>query len=313
MSFRPDVSEVWSVVVPRLAVMLVGTSVLAFAVIRAMPGDPAEIALAAWNVAATPETVEALHRQWGLDQGLVAQYFAWLGRFVAGDWGQSFRTGQPILVEFVRRFPVSAVLGFGGLAIAAALAVPLGFLSARRPGGAADMLARALNVLHQSVPSFWIGLVLLWLLGVKLQLIRPFADEGPGRFALPILIVALYSLGALARVYRAELIAVTHEPFFMTARAKGLSEVRALWAHGHRAALFAMVVAIVPEFAWVVGGTAVIEVVFALPGISQFLVQSVAARDYFVLQAYVVVIAAWMLGVNLAVAAALRWLDPRIR
>jgi peptide/nickel transport system permease protein len=255
--------------------------------------------------------ISALRHQWGLDRGLVAQYFAWLGRFLVGDWGQSFRTGQPILFEFVHRFPASATLGFGGLAIAVLLAVPLGFFSARRPRGVADMTTRALNVLHQSVPSFWLGLILLWFLGVKLQFIRPFTGESLDRFLLPLLIVGFYSLGALARVYRAELIAVTREPFFITARAKGLSEAQALWAHGHKAALYTMVLAIRPEFAWVVGGTAVMEVVFALPGISQFLVQSVAARDYFVLQAYVVVIAAWMLVVNLVVTALLRLLDPR--
>lgn len=297
----------------RLGTMLAATSVLSFAVIHAMPGDPVEVALAAWNVAATPETIGALRRRWGLDRDLAGQYLAWLWRFLGGDWGTSFRTGQPILGEFLWRLPVSATLGFGGVFIASALAVPLGFLAARRPGGAADLLARAINVLTQSVPSFWLGLVALWVLGVKLQLVKPFTGDGPGRLLLPVLIVALYSLGSLARIYRTELIAAAGEPYFMTARAKGLGETRALWTHGHRAALFALVAAITPEFGWVIGGTAVIEVVFALPGISQFLVQSIGARDYFVLQAYVVVIAVWMLVARLAVGAALRLIEPRLR
>jgi ABC-type dipeptide/oligopeptide/nickel transport system permease component len=299
--------------VMRLAALLIATSVLAFATLRAMPGDPVDIALAAWNVAATPETVEALRRQWGLDRDLARQYLAWLGRFLIGDWGVSFRTGRPILTEMAERLPVSAALGFGGLALAFAAAVPLGFLSARRPRGAADWLTRGLNVLTQSVPSFWLGLLLLWTLGVKLQLIKPFASEGGTRLLLPILLVSLYSVGSLARVYRTELLAASREPYFLAARAKGLGTTRALWSHGHRAALFAMVAATAPEFAWVIGGTAVIEVVFVLPGISQFLVQSVAVRDYFVLQAYIVTIGGWMLLVRLGLEAALRLLEPRLR
>lgn len=297
----------------RILALLGGSSVLAFATLRAMPGDPVEIALAAWNVAATPETVAALRRQWGLDQGLAGQYLSWLGRFLVGDWGVAFRTGRPILNEIVERLPISAALGFGSLALASLLAVPLGFFSARRPGGVADILARASNVASQSIPSFWLGLILLWTLGVKLQLIRPFSGDPWTRLGLPILLLSFYSLGSLTRVYRTELLAAAREPYFITARAKGLSETQALWSHGHRAALFAMIAALGPEFGWVVGGTAVTEIVFALPGISQFLVQSIGSRDYFVLQAYVVVIAAWMLLVRVGIDAALRVLEPRLR
>ncbi len=293
--------------------MLAATSVLSFAMLHAMPGDPVEIALAAWNTPATPERIGALRRAWGLDLPLAGQYLSWLGRFLTGDWGLSFRTGRPILREIVERLPVSAALGFGSLAVACVLAVPLGFLAARRPGGVADSIARAINVLSQSVPSFGLALILLWTLGVKLQLIRPFSGDIGPRLVLPILLLAFYSLGSLTRVYRTELLAAAREPYFTTARAKGLSETRALWSHGHGAALFAMVAALGPEFGWIVGGTAVTEVVFALPGVSQFLVQSIGARDYFVLQAYVVVIAAWMLVVRTGVEGTLRLLEPRLR
>lgn len=297
----------------RTSGMLVAASLLAFAMLRAMPGDPAEIALAAWNVAATPETVGALRRQWGLDEALPLQYLRWLGRFLSGDWGVSFRTGRPIATEMLQRAPLSATLGLGALALALALAIPLGFFAALRPGGSVDRLSRGLNVLSQSVPSFLLGLLLLWLLGVKLQLLRPFSGDPWTRLLLPTGLVALYSAGTLARVYRAELLAVVRQPYFLTARAKGLGETRALWAHGHGAAFYGVVAALVPEFAWVVGGTAVTEVVFALPGLSQFLVQSIGARDYFVLQAYVVLVACWMLLVRLAVDVILHRLEPRLR
>lgn len=297
----------------RILALLGASSLLAFATLRAMPGDPVEIALAAWNIAATPETIAALRRQWGLDQSLAHQYLAWLGRYLVGDWGTSFRTGRPILTEIVERLPVSAALGFGSLALASLLAVPLGFLSARRPCGITDTLARAMNVLSQSVPSFWLALILLWTLGVQLQVISLFSGETWTRLVLPVILLSFYSLGSLTRVYRTELLAVSREPFFVAARAKGLSPSRALWAHGHRSALFAMMAALAPEFGWVIGGTAVTEVIFALPGISHFLVQSIGARDYFVLQAYVVVIAGWMIVVRIAIEVVLRRLEPRLR
>lgn len=296
----------------RNAATLALTSLVAFATLCAMPGDPVEIALMAWSVNPTPEAAAALRREWGLDQGVVSQYVAWLARFASGDWGVSFRTGRPILREMLDRLPISAALGFGSIALAALLAVPLGFLAARRPGGIADRVSRAINVLSQSMPAFCVGLMLIWLLGVKLQLLRPFSGEPWTRVGLPILLLAFYSLGTLARVYRTGLLAVTREPYFTTARAKGLGRTQALWAHGNAAALYAMVAALVPEFAWAIGGTAVCEIVFGLPGISLFLVQSIGARDYFVLQAYVVVIAAWMLLVRAAAQALLRRLEPRL-
>lgn len=297
----------------RFAVMAAGLSVLAFVTLRAIPGDPAEIALAAWHVAATQETLDALRRDWGLDRTLAHQYGAWLMRFLVGDWGVSFRTGRPILSEMLERLPVSAALGFGGLTLAVLVSIPLGFLAARSPGGLADGLARGINILGQSVPAFWLGLLLIWGLAVKLQVVPAFAAEGGGRLLLPVLLVALYSVGPLARIYRTALVDAARQPYFLASRAKGLGYTQALWKHGHRAAAFALVAALAPEFAWVIGGSAVIEVVFALPGISQFLVQSIAARDYFVLQAYVMMLGGWMLSVRLVLDVVLRLVDPRLR
>ena len=145
-------------ILARNAAMLAVTSLLAFATLHVMPGDPVEIALVAWNVVATPEVIAGLRRQWGLDECLPVQYTTWLVRFLAGDWGISFRTGRPILLEMLERLPLSAALGFGSMTVATALAIPLGFLSARRPHGIADRCSFAINVLSQSVPSFWLGI-----------------------------------------------------------------------------------------------------------------------------------------------------------
>ena len=162
------------------------------------------------------------------------------------------------------------------------------------------------------MPSFFLGLVAIWLLAVKLHLLRPFGGD-TGSIALAIGLIALHSLGVLSRVYRRGLLEVKKMPFMRTALAKGLSERQALWRHGRRHTLFALLAAARSEAAWAVGTSATMEVLFGLPGISAFLVDSIAARDYFVLQAYTMIVAVWLLLLNAIVAGLVHSLDPRRR
>ena len=303
----------WPVTVAlRTAGMLCAVSILAFLVLHAMPGDPVAITLIADNVPVTPATVAALKHRWGLDRPLVAQYADWLGRFTAGDWGRSFRTARPIRAELLGRLPTSLTLGLGGLALALGGGVVLGFLAARRPRGAADVASRMLSIGAQAIPAFWLGLLLIWLLAAEFRLLRPFTGGQLERLVLPTLVVALYHTGSFARVVRYALLQAEAAPFFLTAQAKGLSHSAALFRHGARLALLAVLAAMPAELAWAIGGTAVVEVVFAVDGISRFLVESIAVRDYFVLQAYIMVIAIWMLGIHLLTSLLRHRLDPRV-
>jgi peptide/nickel transport system permease protein len=295
----------------RLLATLLVVSVAAFLISKAVPGDPAVITLRGQNVTPTPDLVAALHRAWGLDLPLPVQYLNWLGRYVMGDWGVSFRTGEPILREFAVRLPLSVGLGVGSLLIAALASVPLGFAAALRPAGIVDKLSRAIAIAVQAIPAFWLGLVLVWILGVKLHWITPFATDLPN-LLLPLLLLSLYSVGTLSRVYRRKLVEVEGEPFFRTALAKGLGRGRALWRHGHPHGFYTLLAALRAQAVWAISGTATIEVLFGLPGISQFLVQSIAYQDYFVLQAYVMVAAIWMAIMNAAILLALSRLDARL-
>lgn len=295
----------------RVAASLFAVSIVAFLIVTAMPVDPVQIAIHAWNLAPDADTMAALRHQWGLDRPLIERYGLWLVRFLGGDWGRSFRTGEPVLQEFAARLPVTLGLGLGGLAAAMVLAIPLGFLAARRPQGVADTASRGLTIFVQAVPMFWFGLVLIWVLAVKLHILRAFDTQG-WAMALPVALVALHSIGTLSRVYRRDLLITEAAPFFLSALAKGLSRDAALRRHGHSHALYAMIAAVRSEAGWMIGSAATVEVLFTIPGISQFLIQSIAARDYFVLQAYVMMIAAWMAIMNGAVNLALEWLDPRI-
>jgi len=294
----------------RAVASLLAVSLLAFSIIRAMPSDPVAIAIRAYNLPVTPEVAQTLRRQWGLDLPLYRQYLSWIGRFVLGDWGISFRTGEPIVAEFLRRLPLSLEIGLSGLGLAALLAIPIGFLSARRPRGWIDVFSRFLAIASQAIPAFWLGLVLLWVLAVEWRFMHPFGDN-LGAIALAICLIAFASLGTLSRVYRRGLLEAQREPFFRTALAKGLSPDAALWRHAHRHALCALLASLRSEAGWAIGGTATVEVLAGLPGISQFLVQSIAVRDYFVLQAYVMVVAFWMIVMNAAIGWSLAALDPR--
>ncbi|MCZ7442894.1 ABC transporter permease [Agrobacterium rhizogenes] len=290
---------------------MVALSFASFTLIAWMPTDPVQIAIRVWNLTATSETAAALREGWGLDRPLILRYLHWLSDFVAGDWGRSFRTGESVFAEFIDRLPLSLMLGISGLLLAIAVAVPLGFSAAARPSGIADRASRAFSVFVQAVPGFWLGLVLLWVLGVQLRWIRPFGTDITA-IILPVLLIASHSAAVFARIYRRDMIETTRQPYFRTALAKGLSHRQALWRHAHRGAFYALLSAVRSEAGWVIGSTATMEILFNLPGISQFLVQSIAVRDQMVLQAYVMVIALWLLFMNLIVQLFQRLLDPRL-
>ncbi|CUX14045.1 ABC transporter permease [Agrobacterium genomosp. 13] len=295
----------------RSALAMLALSLASFTLIALMPADPVQIAIRVWNMTATSETVAALREEWGLDRPLLLRYLHWLADFVIGDWGRSFRTGEPVFAEFSERLPVSLMLGLAGMLLAIAVAVPIGFFAAARLGGVTDRASRAFSVFVQAVPGFWLGLILLWVLGVQLRWIRPFATDATA-IVLPVMLIASHSTAVFARVYRRDMMETMRQPYFRTALAKGLSRRQALWRHAHRSAFYALLSAVRSEAGWVIGSTATMEILFNLPGLSQFLVQSIAVRDQMVLQAYVMVIALWLLLMNLIVHILQRFLDPRL-
>ena len=154
--------------------------------------------------------------------------------------------------------------------------------------------------------------MLLWLMSIELRLVRPLSGGVAERLILPVMVVAFFSLGSLARLSRVAFRQVAGQPFYRTALLKGLGRGRALWRHGRRHAALTVLAALTPELAWVIGGTAVVEIVFSIPGLSEYVVAAVAARDYAVLQAFVAVVAVWLLVVQGLAAFARRRIDPRL-
>lgn len=295
----------------RLAFVLWMVSLVVFLLPLAMPGDPAGIALLERQQAATEENLQALRQAWGLDRSLPAQYGQFVIGFLSGDWGVSLRTERAVVEEMQPRLPWSLAIGAGGLLIAVLLCLPLGHAAACRPGGLLDTSTRALAVAAQSLPAFVLAIVAAWLLSAQWRLIDVYTGGPAQRLLLPTLLVALYALAPLTRLVRQALLDAADQPYMRTARAKGLSRGQALRRHGLRPALLTLLAALTPQAAWVVGGTAVVEVAFAIPGLSQLVVESIASRDHPVLRAYLLAVALLMVAVQAAAIVLRRLLDPR--
>jgi ABC-type dipeptide/oligopeptide/nickel transport system permease component len=291
-------------------VFLLAASVAAFTVVRAMPGDAAETVLVAQGVVPSPEQVAALRAAHGLDAPVWRQFVLWLARLAEGDLGTSLRSGEPVLQGLLARLPVSLTIGLGGLMIGTALAYILGLAAAGGVRGA-ESASRTLALLAQAVPAFCLAVVVIWIFGVEFRWIRPFTGGVVERVILPLAIVALYAAGGLVRVASHAAATAAAAPWFRAVLAKGLSPRRALRRHTGPFEILALLAALRAEAAWVIGGTAVLEVVFASPGVSAWVVESIAQRDYPVLQAYILTVAVWMMLVRLVVDQLSSWLDPR--
>jgi len=283
-----------------------------FALFRLAPGDPAAIFAQAAGLAGA-EVEAALRADWGVDRPLLAQFADWFGGLIQGDLGRSFRDARPVAADFAARLPWSAAIGLGGLLLGLLAALLLGYRAALHPGGPADHATRALAVLAQCLPAFAVGVVVLWVFSVEFRLIRPLTGGWPERLFLPMALVALFSAGSLARVTRAAFADVRAAPWFVTALAKGLSPAAALWRHGRRHVALTLLAVLTPEMAWVIGGTAVAEIVFGTPGLSERVVAAVAGRDYPVLQAYAALTAGLVLGARTCARLLADRLDPRLR
>ncbi|MEM6849896.1 MAG: ABC transporter permease, partial [Pseudomonadota bacterium] len=220
--------------------------------------------------------------------------------------------GGAVTGELLERLRWSAGIGLGGMICALVVGSGLGFFAAANPNGLADRLSRGMAVAGQALPAFALGVIALWLLAAELRWIQPFAGGPIERLLLPIALVGFFSIGSVSRLVRAGFMETVDAPYLRTALAKGLPYRLALWRHGRRRAAIGLLASIAPDLAWIVGGTAIAEIVFGVPGLSERVIQAVAARDYPVLQAYVALVAVWIIiGLQLC-AAARRSLDPRL-
>lgn len=306
-------------VVRRLLQMVpvaIGVTILVFFLIHLVPGDPARTML---GTRATPQGIARLHEQWGLDESLPVQYQRFMERLVRGDLGSSLFYSVPAGRLVVERLPVTLWLIGMGAVLSVLIAVPLAAIAAAKRDRLLDHLIRAVPLVGLGFPSFWIGLMLLLAFALNTGRAFPVGGYGEGPIGhlrsmfLPGLTVALAIAPILIRSLRASLLEVLESEYVTTARSKGLSERRVLVRHALRNAVISTVSVLGVNIGFLVGGTLVVEQVFALPGVGQLMINSIFQRDFPVVQAVTLVFAVLVVLVYLLTDIAHALLDPRVR
>ena len=291
-----------------------GISLFAFALSSLAPGDPAELILGRrQEEPPTPAQLEAFRERYGLDDPFVVQYARWVGQALQGDLGESFRNGQPVLGELLSRFPATLQITIPAFAMAVFLALAVGVLSAVRRGSLADHGSRVTALVADSVPSFVLAYLLIIVFSVQLELL-PVAGRGSWQHVvLPASTLGLAATASLMRLTRSSLLDVLGEDYIRTARAMGLSWSTVVLRHALKNALIPLVTVAALIFAGFVTGTVIVETVFGWPGIGKYVVDSIFARDYPVIQGFVVFTGTVFVILNLLVDVLYVRLDPRVR
>jgi ABC-type dipeptide/oligopeptide/nickel transport system permease component len=297
--------------------VLLGVSLLAFAIMHVVPGDPVRLIA---GPDAPEEVVQRIRGQLGLDRPLHEQYLSFLGRALQGDLGRSLRSRAPVTDEVLRRFPATLELTTVSMLVAVAVGIPLGLVAAVRRSTWIDYLAMGTSLSTLSLPIFWVGIVAIWLFSLQLGWFPVSGRGGPvwewnglRHIALPALTLATASVAIISRLTRSGMLDVLGREFITTARAKGVSPVGVVGKHALKNALIPVVTVVGLQYGFLLGGAVVTETIFAWPGVGRLAMTSILQRDYPVVQGCVLLVAVLFVLINLAVDLLYSWLDPRIR
>ncbi|MDW7745951.1 ABC transporter permease [Halomonas sp.] len=299
--------------------VLLGLSVIVFLIMSLIPGDPAQAILGSY---ATPENLERLRSDLGLDLPLPQQYLVWLGNILQGDLGRSYALNRPVLDEVLERFGATLLLAGTSLVLCTLVGVVAGIISAVRQYGWGDRLITLLVLVGISVPAFWLGMLMIMVFAVDLRwfpasgMTAPYGGGGVldilHHLVLPAIALAVVAAGVIARLTRSNMLEVLRQDYIRTARAKRLGEHRVVLRHAFKVALVNLIPVIGVQAGFVIGGAVYIETVFQWPGIGRMLVNAIATRDLLLVQGGVLVVAAAYVLFNLLADLLQHWLDPRI-
>jgi ABC-type dipeptide/oligopeptide/nickel transport system permease component len=290
--------------------VVLGVATLVFALIHLVPGDPAQAML---GEGASAQDLVELRERLGLNRPLLVQYTEFMTGLVRGDLGVSLSRNEPVTRLILERIPATAELAFAAMAVAIALAIPLGIAAAVWRATAIDQAAMTLALIGISVPNFWLGPLMAILFSVELGWL-PVSGRGTWQhLVLPAVTLGAALAAILARMTRASLLDELHELYVMAAAARGASRVRVVLRHAFRNSLIPIVTIVGLQFGSVLTGTVITETIFAWPGIGRLLIQSIGFRDYPLVQGCILLIAVTYVAMNLLTDVAYGWLDPRIR
>ncbi len=301
----------------QMAITVIGMVTVVFFLIRMIPGDPAAYMLGDY---ATNEAIAALHAELGLDLPIYEQYLRFLAHAATGDLGSSVVTGQPALSEVLDSLPPSVALALAGITLAVLVGVPLGIQSAVRQGTWIDLGIMVGALLGISFPVFWVGLVGILTLSYAIPLFPALGASSSGGFltalhhlALPAIVLGLSVAAYIARLTRSAMLEVLGQDYIRVARALGVSERRVVYRLAFRNALIPVLAAVGVTFAWSLGSAILIEAVFSRPGLGSMILKAISARDYQLVQAGVLVLAAAVVVINTGLDIMYGLIDPRLR
>lgn len=297
-----------------LLIVILGVTVLTFTLMHAAPGDMAEmIAISRYGVEnLTTAEVEAIRLSEGLDSPVMVQYFHWLTHMISGDFGNSLITGEPVLEEILIRLPATLKLSFAALLVSLVIAIPAGVIAASKQHSLMDYLTMSSALIGTSVPNFWLGLLLILLFSVTLGWFPVFGYGGLRYMVLPALTLGAGLAGITTRLTRSSMLEVLNQDYVTTARSKGLSERRIIFKHALKNAFIPIITVIGIQLGHLLGGTVIVESIFAWPGIGKLLVDSIYARDFATVQACALLFAIIFVLINLIVDVLYLFLNPKI-
>jgi peptide/nickel transport system permease protein len=284
-------------------------SLLSFSLLF-MSGDPAS-AIAGENASASD--IEAIRTLYGFDRPFLVQYGDWLSNALRGDFGQSYYFKLPVSTLIADRLSITMLLGVCGISFALLTAVPLGVVAAMRPNSFIDRTALFLSVMGQAMPSFWFGLVLIVIFSIQLNWLPPSGSASWQNFIMPTVVLGYYAMPAIMRLTRAGMLEVLSADYIRTARAKGASEMRVMFKHALRNAIVPVVSLAAVQMGFMLGGSIVVESIFALHGAGYLAWESIARNDLPTVQALILIFSCFYIVFTFLSDLANAWLDPRIR
>lgn len=292
------------VVMVTLTVSIISFSLLYIA------GDPA-VALA--GDSASESDIAAIRQQYGFDRPMIVQYLDWLWRALHGDFGMSHYFKMPVSELVFGRLPVTMTLGFSSIIFALVIAIPLGVLAASRPNSLVDRFALFLSVMGQAIPSFWFGLILIVFLSIKLGLVPASGSDDWTGFILPTIVLGYYAMPAIMRLTRAGMMDALSSDYIRTASAKGLKRRKVLYKHALRNAIIPVVSLAAVQLGYMLGGSIVVENIFALHGAGYLAWETISRNDLPTMQALILLFAMFYIVFTFLADVLNAWLDPRLR
>jgi peptide/nickel transport system permease protein len=289
--------------------VLLGALILSFVLLRVVPGDPAVLML---PETATPAEIQQMRHSLGVDQPAYAQFGLYVKQVLTGDFGISFRRQAPALPLTLRYLPATFLLAGASLALTILIAIPMGILAALRHNGWLDSLVGVVALLGQSMPTYWLGMILILIFAVQFRVLPTSGFGEPRHLLLPAVTLAFSQVALVTRLMRSSLLEVIRQDYVRTARAKGLSQRVIIFKHALKNALIPVVTVLGLQVGNLLGGAIITETVFAWPGAGSLLVSSIGYRDYPVVQVMVLISAVVFVVINLIVDLGYVLLDPRI-